>query len=146
MQYALAHKQHGDLVLIEKSAGFLYTFYHQTSGFTVDGNIYLVASGAKTMPCSPTRETDFLTKYRRVWIVYAPPGTFEPSYALGQYLKALAAAGSTNVAELYPDNTAVIVVNPHGRRSDATRLAPPTWQTGGTHVCLSFNFFTSRST
>jgi hypothetical protein len=138
LQYAIAHKKPGDLVLIEGSATYLYDFYHQAAGYTVDGNVYLVAGAAGSPACSPTLETDFLQRYRKVWIVFAPPGTFEPPSALGQYQRALAAAGTTRVVESYPGNTAVILVEPHGHRDGASNLPPPSWGPGGVHGCLTF--------
>jgi hypothetical protein len=138
LQYAIAHTEPGDLVLIEGSASYLYDFYHQAAGYTVDGNVYLVGGAAGSPTCSPTLETDFLQRYRKVWIVFAPPGTFEPPSALGQYQRALAAAGTTRVVESLPGNTAVILVEPHGHRDGASNLPPPSWETGGVHGCLTF--------
>ena len=137
LQYAIAHAGPRDLVLIEGSATDLYDFYHQTTGVTVDGNVYLITQAPGSPACSPTQETAWLGRYDRVWVVFAPPGTYEPPSALHQYVAALAAAGSTRVARAYPGNTDVIVVDPTGTRDGAPSLPAPTWESG-THGCLSF--------
>ncbi len=124
-------------MLIEGSATDLYDFYHQTAGVTVAGNVYLITQAPGSPACSPTQETAWLGRYDRVWVVFAPRGTYEPPSALHQYVAALAVAGSTRVARNYPGNTDVIVVDPKGTRDGATSLPAPTWESG-THGCLSF--------
>ncbi len=137
LDYAVAHSGPRTLVLIEGSATNLYDFYHQTTGVTVAGNVYLITQAPGSPSCSPTQETAWLGRYDRVWVVFAPPGTYEPPSALHEYVAALAAAGPTRVARVYPGNTADIVVDPKGRRDGATSLPVPTWESG-THGCLSF--------
>jgi hypothetical protein len=141
LQYAVGHSGPHDLVLIEGSAGNLYSFYHQTSGLTVDGNVYLTTSATEGPDCSPTQATSFLVHYDRVWVVFAPPGTIEPASALDQYRRALEAGGSVQVVKSYPDQTAVLTVDPHTRGDGASSLPVPTWESG-TRGCLSFYLFT----
>ena len=99
--------------------------------------MYLVTNASESPDCSPTEESSFLANYDRVWIVFAPPGTLEPPSALGQYNRALEAGGSVRVVKIYPDQTAVLVVDPHAERDGATSLRTPTWE-AGTRGCLSF--------
>ncbi len=142
-QYAIGHAGPHDLVLIEGSASNLYDFYHQASGITVDGNVYLVTHTPGSPACSPTQETAWLRRYDKVWIVYADAGTFEPPSALRQYVSAFAAAGATRVVQSYPGNSAVIVVDPKGGRDGATSLPAPSWEASVGTGCL--NFFSYRS-
>ncbi len=138
LQYAIGHAGPHDLVLIEGSASNLYTFYHQAAGMTVDGNVYLVPHTPGTPACSPTQDTAWLSRYDKVWIVYADAGTYEPPSALEEYVSALAAAGTTRVVQSYSGDSAVIVVDPEGRRDGATSLPAPSWEAGGTTGCLNF--------
>ena len=138
LQYAISRAGPHDLVLIEGSASNLYEFYHQAAGMTVDGNVYLVPHTPGTPACSPTADTDWFRQYDKVWIVYADAGTYEPPSALGDYVAALAAGGTTKVAETDPGDSAVIVVDPKGKRDGATSLPAPSWEAGGPTGCLNF--------
>jgi hypothetical protein len=138
LQYALSHAGPHDLVLIEGSASNLYAFYHQAAGMTVDGSVYLVPHTPGAPACSPTEDTDWLRQYDKVWIVYADAGTYEPPSAFGDYVSALAAAGTTKVVQSDPGNSAVILVDPKGKRDGATSLPAPSWESGGPTGCLSF--------
>ena len=130
LQYAIAHAGPRDLVLIEEAAIEVYAFYHRAAGLSVDGNVYLIPNTPGAPTCSPTQETAWLTRYHRVWIVYADAGTFEPPSALHQYLKALAAAGATRVVRSYPGNSDVLVIDPDGTHDGATSLPAPSWESG----------------
>ncbi len=138
LQYAIGHAGAHDLVLIEGSASNLYTFYHQSAGLTVNGNVYLVPHTPGTPACSPTQETAWLSRYDKVWVVYADAGTYEPPSALQEYVSALAAAGRSTVVESYPGASAVIRVDPKGKRDGATSLPAPSWEARGPTGCLDF--------
>jgi hypothetical protein len=143
LQYAIANAGPHDLVLIEGSASNLYEFYHQAAGMTVNGNVYLVPHMPGTPACSPTTDTAWLSRYDKVWIVYADAGTYEPPSALRDYVSAFGAAGTSKIVQSYPGDSAVILVDPKGRRDGATSLPAPSWEGGGPTGCLNFYSYAS---
>jgi hypothetical protein len=142
LQYAIGHAGPHDLVLIEGSATNLYGFYHQAAGLTVNGNVALATHVVGTPACNPTQQTEWMQQYDKIWIVYADAGTYEPASAVGQYVRALSAGGVTRVVRSYPGNSDVLTVDPHAKRSGATSLPTPGWDTGGPG-CLDFVLFPS---
>ena len=130
LAYAIRHAGPHDLVLIEGSASDLYAFYHQVAGVTVAGSVFIVPPTAATAPCSPTQETHYFRQFRHVWVVFAPPGTYEPPAALNWYREVLAAAGTSRVVMRDPGDSAVIEVDTSGRADGATSLPPVSWESG----------------
>lgn len=139
LQFALARAGRHDAVLIEGSVSNLYTFYHQAAGMTITGSVTLLSPTQGTS-CSPTQQSTWLQKYGRVWIVWAPPTAYYPPSGLNQFRSALGAAGQTTIAARFPDDTAVLVTDPHRDRDGATSLAAPSWLSGKS-ACLSFYIY-----
>lgn len=143
LRYAIDHSGPGDLVLIDGTTTNLYTYLHQTAGITVGGNVTLTAS-PPGQTCSPTAETAVLRPFKKVWMVFAPPGTMEPPSALRQYASALSAGGSARIVRRYPGNTGLILVDPRASADGAASLPAPSWE-AGRHGCLLFDIFPTGS-
>ena len=127
LQYAISHAGPHDLVLIEGSASNLYDFYHQAAGMTVNGNVYLIPHVVRCASLFPYAGNRVAPSLRHRVGRVRRRRAYEPASALQDYVSALGAAGPSRVIKSYPGNSAIIVVDPKGKRDELTSLPAPSW-------------------
>ena len=127
LTYTLAHRGQNGVVMVEGSGTNVYSYYHQTTGLTATGEIWLVP-GDKTT-CNPYLQMEWLKPSQPFWIVFVgAPGTPD---VLDSFLRVLKGTIKDTKIVTFPGAWAV--------RARLTNFSgPPVPEpTGGQYVCIN---------